>query len=79
MDKITEYCYNLMEAAIKSGAEGSGLTKETCTAYMNMMFGVRGYEQYVKETEEKESEVDETWEQDGESAEASCLGMPLPE
>lgn len=56
MDRYTEYCYNLMEAALKSGAEGSGLTKETCTAYMNMMFGVRGFEQYIKDTEE-ESEV----------------------
>lgn len=68
MDRYTEYCYNLMEAALWSGAEGIGLTKETCTAYMNMMFGVRGFEQYTKDTEE-ESEVIENGSEMGDQPE----------
>lgn len=44
-----EYCYNLMEAAIKSGAEGYGLSKEACVAYMNMMSGIRQAQQYIQE------------------------------
>ena len=44
-----EYCYNLMESAIKSGAEGYGLSKEACVAYMNMMSGIRQAQQYIQE------------------------------
>ena len=47
MSSYDEYCYNLMEAAIKGGAENQGLSKEACTAYMNMMMGVREYEEYT--------------------------------
>lgn len=54
MTLYDEYCYNLMENAIKAGAEGSGITKETCTAYMNLMCGVRGIEQYIKDKESEE-------------------------
>lgn len=62
MTKYDEYCYNLMETAIKSGAEGSGLTKETCVAYMNIMAGVRNVEQYIKDTERKDVEDGEKME-----------------
>lgn len=62
MTKYDEYCYNIMEAALKMGAEGSGLTKETCTGYMNIILGVRGIESYIRT---KESEVSE----DGEKME----------
>lgn len=57
MTKYDEYCYNLMESALKNGAEGSGLTKEMCTGYMNIILGVRGVEGYIKENE-KEREDD---------------------
>ena len=63
MTKYDEYCYNLMENALKMGAEGSGLTKEMCTGYMNIILGARGVESYIKEQEESEvSENGETME-----------------
>lgn len=46
MDKLNEYCFNLMERTIKDGAEGSGLTKEACVGLVNMMYGAREYEEY---------------------------------
>ena len=49
MNLYDEYCYNLMESAIKSGAEGYGLSKEACVAYMNMMSGIRQAQQYIQE------------------------------
>ena len=49
MTLYDEYCYNLMESAIKAGAEGHGIPKESCAAYMNIMAGVRGAEQYIKD------------------------------
>lgn len=54
MTLYDEYCYNLMESAIKAGAEGDGLPKEACVAYMNIMFGARGLEEYAKKREEEE-------------------------
>lgn len=55
MNLYDEYCYNLMESAIKQGAEGNGLKKDECVAYMNIMFGARGVEDYIKENGNKES------------------------
>ena len=55
MTLFDEYCYNLMEFAVSEGAKGKGLTKEECVAYMNMMFGARGVEDYIKEIESKKS------------------------
>lgn len=46
MDKLNEYCFNLMERSIKDGAENSGLTKEACVGLVNMMYGAREYEEY---------------------------------
>lgn len=58
MTLFDEYCYNLMEAALKKGAEGSGLSKEECVAYMNIMFGARGAEEYIKgKKEEREAAI----------------------
>lgn len=56
MTKYDEYCYNLMELAVSEGAKGKGLTKEECVAYMNMMFGARGVEDYIKEAEATEAQ-----------------------
>lgn len=50
MTKYDEYCYNLMESAIRAGAQTNGMTKDTCIAYMNIMFGVRGVESYIDST-----------------------------
>ena len=54
MTKTDEYCYNLMENAIKNGAENSGLPKEACVAVMNMMSGVRDCEAYINGNKERE-------------------------
>jgi len=54
MTKYDEYCYNLMEDALRRGAQGIGITKEACVAYMNLMAGARGAEWYIKEHEERE-------------------------
>lgn len=51
MDKYTEYCYNLMEAALEAGANGNGLMKDQCVAYLNMMAGIRNVQEYIKEHE----------------------------
>lgn len=56
MNLYDEYCYNLMESAIKQGAEGNGLKKDECVAYMNIMFGARGVEDYIKEAEAAEGQ-----------------------
>lgn len=52
MTKYDEYCYNLMENAIKQGSERHGLPQEECVALMNIMLGVRGVENYIKQDEE---------------------------
>ena len=65
MTKYDEYCYNLMESALKKGAEGSGLTKEECVAYMNLMFGVRGVEYYINEQKTESEEGTEYGEEMG--------------
>lgn len=58
MTLFDEYCYNLMESAIKRGAEGNGLTKDECVAYMNIVFGARGVEEYInKQKEEREEAI----------------------
>lgn len=58
MTLFDEYCYNLMESAIKRGAEGNGLTKDECVAYMNIMFGARGAEEYInKQKGEREEAI----------------------
>lgn len=58
MNLYDEYCYNLMESAIKRGAEGNGLTKDECVAYMNIMFGARGAEEYInKQKKEREEAI----------------------
>ena len=57
MTLYDEYCYNLMENAIKSGAEGRGMTKEECVAFMNIMFGARGVEEYIKVKKEEREEA----------------------
>ena len=56
MTKYDEYCYNLMENAIKQGSERHGLPQEECVALMNIMLGVRGVENYIKEAEAAEDQ-----------------------
>ena len=57
MTLFDEYCYNLMELALSEGAKGKGLTKDECVAYMNMMFGARGAEEYINEQKEEREEA----------------------
>lgn len=65
MTKYDEYCYNLMESVLKKGAEGSGLTKEECVAYMNLMLGARGVENYINEQKTESEEGTEYGEEMG--------------
>lgn len=58
MTKYDEYCYNLMENAIKQGSERHGLPQEECVALMNIMLGVRGVESYIDSTSKTEETED---------------------
>ena len=52
MTKYDEYCYNLMEDAIKQGAGRHGIPQEECVALMNIMLGTRGVEKYINDKKE---------------------------